>query len=48
MLGPQSTPSSPYLHDAVQRVEGQPRKRAHLVALVVLVVDHVQPAVDGK
>ena len=37
-----------HLHDAVQGVEGQARKGAHLVALVVLVVDDVQPAAQGE
>lgn len=37
-----------HLHDPVQRVEGQARKGAHLVALVVLVVDDVQPAAGRR
>lgn len=36
------------LHDAIQRVEGQPCKGAHLIPLVVLVVDDVKPAERGE
>jgi hypothetical protein len=38
-----TVPPGAHLHDAVQRVEGKACEGAHLVALVVFVVDEVQP-----
>jgi hypothetical protein len=38
----------PHLQDAVQRVESEACKGAHLVALVVLVVDNVQPPANSS
>ena len=32
-----------HLHNAIKRMEGKARKWAHLVPLIVLVVDNMQP-----